>query len=447
MSGRAVVIERIGAIPPRQFCKSFPGPDLIRQTVYNRQAALAWTRAISHRSGTNLRRMTVVIDMKGLGRAHLSGDFLRLSKHYISTMLDVFPEASDGFYMINSPMVFRAAWSALSLLLDAETLAKSAILGGPSSYEPLFAKLGIRLDAPSLDGCAPSWIKCVREVCAANDGALPPPFLTPAEADMYACGLAAGSAAAAPAHAAPEGPPTATGADAVAAASAAVAAPASPPPPPPRLPEPAEPAPQLVPVPVPMPVPVPAAEVEAPATPAAASPAATTASADATTATATAVTPPPRVYSSEGSLKTPAGAFTAGKQKHLFSVARVARSRSSAHGERCAYSPPRHAWPASASPVVYSRPGVRGVRASGGSVVHEAKPTADACSAVCCANDERRDPGHAASVAAAVTTGHGVGSELSRSWLGCMVAAAVLVGACGYYQIRDDLVGLFMITT
>ena len=41
-NGAAVVIERIGAIPPREFCQKVSAEEMIRQSIYNRQAALAW---------------------------------------------------------------------------------------------------------------------------------------------------------------------------------------------------------------------------------------------------------------------------------------------------------------------------------------------------------------------------------------------------------------------
>ena len=67
-SGACVVVEKIGNIPPKTFCKSIGGAEMIRQVVYNRQAAFAFTRRLSHRHGCNLRRMCVIIDMKGFLR-------------------------------------------------------------------------------------------------------------------------------------------------------------------------------------------------------------------------------------------------------------------------------------------------------------------------------------------------------------------------------------------
>ena len=44
---------------------------------------------------------------------------------------------------INSPAIVRGGWVIVKALLDADTLSKCKVLGGPSSYEPLFKQLGI----------------------------------------------------------------------------------------------------------------------------------------------------------------------------------------------------------------------------------------------------------------------------------------------------------------
>ena len=194
-SGAAVVLERIGAIPTREFCKQVTADEMIRQSVYNRQCALAWSRPLSHRHGANLRRNVIIIDLKGFGLGHGSGDFAKLVKAYIKALLDLYPEASTGFFIINTPMIFRAAWAMVSPLLDKETQAKTHILGGPSAYEPAMAKLGMTLTGP-LDECSPSWAAAMRDLAAqghAVDGRAPPPFLTASETEVYACGRAAGA--------------------------------------------------------------------------------------------------------------------------------------------------------------------------------------------------------------------------------------------------------------
>jgi hypothetical protein len=101
---RTVVLEKIGAVPPRGLCKAFTVAEMIRQTVYNRQAAFAWTRASSWRHGHSLRKVSVIVDLQGFSLAHLSSEFAGRIRAYIKTLQNLYPEAADGFYVINAPV-------------------------------------------------------------------------------------------------------------------------------------------------------------------------------------------------------------------------------------------------------------------------------------------------------------------------------------------------------
>lgn len=224
--GCAVILERLGAIPARKFCRNISDEEMIRQSVYNRQAAHLWNRVLSHRHQRNLRRAVVIIDMRGFGLFHVGSAFQRKLSVSIKTLLPVFPECSHGFFMINAPAILRAAWEVAkqSGLLDAETVAKTHILGGPSQYEPALKRLGIVIDNNlSLAKSKPSWSQAMQQLVAEREregeqqqqqaeatrntegapsvvdgddrtpsgGIAPPPFLTAAEAEIYAAGLAA----------------------------------------------------------------------------------------------------------------------------------------------------------------------------------------------------------------------------------------------------------------
>ena len=183
--GRAIVLERIGAIPPRAFCKAISAEELIKQAVFNRQAAHLSNRVRCHRTGCNLRRAHVIIDMKGFSLAHMSNNFMRLTMLYINEMSEVFPECCEGFYLINAPAIFRGTWALVSPLLGADIRAKTHILGGAALYEPVFDRLGMVTDGP-ISEARLSWLAVMRDM-AANGGA-PPPFLTTDEAVVHACG-------------------------------------------------------------------------------------------------------------------------------------------------------------------------------------------------------------------------------------------------------------------
>ena len=136
----------------RQFCREFGGDntkDFMINTVYNRQAAVAYNRTLSHKAGRQIRRMTPIIDLKGFSLSHLSPEFVRLCALTITALIHTYPEATSGFYGINVPSAFMMLWRMMRPLLDADTLAKTKLMGGPKEYEPVFAKLGIVLAGPS----------------------------------------------------------------------------------------------------------------------------------------------------------------------------------------------------------------------------------------------------------------------------------------------------------
>lgn len=193
-TSHAVVLERIGAIPPHDFVKALSTEDIIHHGVFNRQAAFAYTRALSHIHATKLRQVIVVVDLKGFSTSHFSSSFLAYVKHYLRTLLNIFPEAASVFYLINTPAILRGAWYMIYPCLDKETIEKTKILGGPATFEPLFQKLGVRTDAP-ISECRPSWEVAAREAARLQGGRPPPPYLTKDEAVIYAAAAAAASGA------------------------------------------------------------------------------------------------------------------------------------------------------------------------------------------------------------------------------------------------------------
>lgn len=179
--GRAVVVERIGAIPAKEFCAKFSAEEVLQHSVYNREAALALNRSLSHQEGRLIQRITPFVDLKGLGWEHLSRDFLHRTKMTITTLLHSYPDATSGFYVVNAPSLFTVLWKCIRPLLDEETAKMVQVLGGPTSYAPVLERMGVVLSEPgaSLETCHASWSNAMREV--APLGRKPPPWLHPAD--------------------------------------------------------------------------------------------------------------------------------------------------------------------------------------------------------------------------------------------------------------------------
>ena len=157
--GHAIVVERIGQVVARQFCErySLETPELmLRHAMYNREAARALCRHLAHEQRRRLYKISVVIDMRGLGLGHMSIVFVRRLKLIISTLLDVYPEATTRMYVINAPRIFTSLLRIIRPVLDEVVIAKLQVFGGRDAYGHHFARLNWKLEQP-IEGSRLSW--------------------------------------------------------------------------------------------------------------------------------------------------------------------------------------------------------------------------------------------------------------------------------------------------
>ena len=174
--GRAVILERIGRIPAKEFCQRFTADDVVQQSVYNREAAIAYSRKLSHEEGRLIQRITPLVDLKGFGWEHLSRDFLYRTRVLIQSLTSPYPDSTSGFFIINTPALFSIVWKAVRPMLDDETAAMVKVLGGPATYKPALAEMGVVIDDDTdLETVRLSWHETMRDV--APQGVKPPPFV------------------------------------------------------------------------------------------------------------------------------------------------------------------------------------------------------------------------------------------------------------------------------
>ena len=148
VAGRAVIIERLGSIPAKELCEAFTVEEVVQHSVYNREAAIALNRSLSHQSGRLIQRITPILDLGGFGWDHLSRDFIARTEATIRTLLHACarrpvstftcaaappcprtcshardqssqttepcpladPDSTTGFYIINAPSLFTLSW-------------------------------------------------------------------------------------------------------------------------------------------------------------------------------------------------------------------------------------------------------------------------------------------------------------------------------------------------
>lgn len=182
--GHPVIVERVGRVPAKLFCSAYNEDSLTPHILYNKEAARALCRRLSHEAGRRLYKVTVVVDFKGLGMQHASGEFLRLFKAYANRFSTGYPEFMNKCYVINAPGFVTGLWQVVRNWLAPEIVAKVEILGGEASYGDFFAKRGIVFDT-HLESSPISWLNHPSSLeLACSPGQLPrspppPPFLPP----------------------------------------------------------------------------------------------------------------------------------------------------------------------------------------------------------------------------------------------------------------------------
>mmetsp|Transcript_10482 Transcript_10482/g.18328 ORF Transcript_10482/g.18328 Transcript_10482/m.18328 type:complete len:524 (-) Transcript_10482:635-2206(-) len=83
----------------------------------------------SHLAGRNVDQTFGILDAKGVGLSHLSGEVKRVLTSLLKYDQDNYPEALGHICIINAPSVFRMLWNLIKGVLDARTQSKIEILG------------------------------------------------------------------------------------------------------------------------------------------------------------------------------------------------------------------------------------------------------------------------------------------------------------------------------
>lgn len=94
--------------------------------------------ACSRAKGMHISQTLAILDLKGVGLRHFSGEV----KTILSTITGIdqanYPETLGKTLIINAPAVFRAIWSVVKPMLDPRTQAKIEVC--PSNYLPVLTK-------------------------------------------------------------------------------------------------------------------------------------------------------------------------------------------------------------------------------------------------------------------------------------------------------------------
>jgi len=143
--GRPVVLDKLGGIEPSSFLEAFPQELFVKHRVYAMEGVRRLMYYTSNKLRKRLYKLVFIVDMTGLGFSHARPSIIARIRDDMKLFEKFYPETIHRLLIINTPMVFTTAWAALTPFIHPHTIKKIMVLGGPSSYEPVFRELGITL--------------------------------------------------------------------------------------------------------------------------------------------------------------------------------------------------------------------------------------------------------------------------------------------------------------
>ncbi len=129
--GRPVYIQHLGQINMKAMKNVTTEERMIRFHVQEYERALKYIfPACSLAAGEHVSQTLAIMDLKGLGLRHLSGDVKRILSVLTRIDQDNYPETLGKTLIINAPKVFRAIWSIVKPMLDSRTQSKIEVCPG-----------------------------------------------------------------------------------------------------------------------------------------------------------------------------------------------------------------------------------------------------------------------------------------------------------------------------
>ncbi len=129
--GRPVYIQHLGQINMKAMKNVTTEERMIRFHVQEYERALKYIfPACSLAAGEHVSQTLAIMDLKGLGMRHLSGDVKRILSVLTRIDQDNYPETLGKTLIINAPRVFRAIWSIVKPMLDPRTQSKIEVCPG-----------------------------------------------------------------------------------------------------------------------------------------------------------------------------------------------------------------------------------------------------------------------------------------------------------------------------
>lgn len=144
--GRPVYIQHLGSIDMKRLLEFTTEDRMIKFHVQEYERLTRYILpACSKVAGRHIDATFTILDLKGVGIRHLTGDVKRMMGKIVAIDGDNFPEMMGHMCIINAPPVFKAFWGAIRPMLDARTQSKIEVCS--TKYTPALLEW---IDASSL---------------------------------------------------------------------------------------------------------------------------------------------------------------------------------------------------------------------------------------------------------------------------------------------------------
>ncbi|KAI7842782.1 hypothetical protein COHA_003528 [Chlorella ohadii] len=131
--GRPVYIQHLGAIKIKQLAEITTEDRMIRFHVQEYERCLKYIfPSCSKKAGKHIDQTFAIMDVKGVGLKHLTGDVKSMLSRITETDQNNYPETLGKTVIINAPTVFKMIWAMVRPMLDVRTQAKIEV--APSDY-------------------------------------------------------------------------------------------------------------------------------------------------------------------------------------------------------------------------------------------------------------------------------------------------------------------------
>jgi hypothetical protein len=131
--GRPIYIQHLGHINMKALHGVTTEDRMVRYHIQEYERAIKYIfPACSMVAGREVTQTLAVMDVKGVGLRHLSGEVKRILGALTRIDQDNYPETLGKTLIINAPSVFKMVWAIVKPMLDARTQAKIEVC--PTDY-------------------------------------------------------------------------------------------------------------------------------------------------------------------------------------------------------------------------------------------------------------------------------------------------------------------------